>query len=137
MKTFSNWMAGAWVMALSVSVSLAGTVQHGEAPTKKAFAAVMYPVSNACKVWLCLEKYQPDARIRVELINQQGQVLFEEGLPTKGGKRNAFRQQFDLSQVGDGTYTLRISSNAQTEDLRFNVSTPNVEQLPARLVSLK
>ena len=137
MKTFSKWMAGAWVLALSVSVSLAGPVQEGQAPTKKAFAAVMYPVSNACKVWLCLEKYQADAKIRDELINEQGQRLFRESLPAKGGKRNAFRQQFDLSQIGDGTYTLRISSNNQTEDLTFNVSTPSVEQLPARLVSLK
>lgn len=136
MKTFNKWLAGAMLLALSGSASVAAPTQQGHFP-EKAFAVAMYPVSNACKLWLCLEKYNPNAKIQVELVNEQGQVLFREGLPAKGNKRNAFRQSFDVSQMSDGAYTLRISSATQTEQIAFKLSTPSVEQVPERLISLK
>lgn len=136
MKTFSKLTVSALLLALSVSASPAGTVQQGHFP-EKTFAVATYPAADACKLWLCLETYKPDAKIKVELVDQHGQVLFREGLPAKSGRRKGFRQSFDLSQVGDGSYTFRVSDGARTEEIAFNVSTPTVKPLPARLISLK
>lgn len=136
MKTLNRLLVSALLLALSVSASTAAPTQQGHFP-EKAFAVATYPAADACKLWMCLEKYKPDAKIRVELVNQQGRVLFQEILPAKGGKRNKFRQSFDLSGVGDGAYTLRVSTNYQTEEIAFNVSTPTVDYVPARLISLK
>ncbi len=135
MKTPNTLLASA-LLALTISAPATVLAQPGHFP-EKTFAVATYPASHAGKLWLCLEKYNPDAKITVELINPQGQVLHREGLPTKGGRRGGFRQQFDLSQVGDGTYTFRISDGAHTEAIAFNVSTPAVEPLPARLISLR
>lgn len=124
-------------LTLSMSVTSFGSPLDG-GPTKKAFAVVMYPAADASSVWLLLEKYKADDKINVELLNERGQVLFRETLPGRGNRRNAYRQQFDLNQVGDGTYTFRVSGTTQTEMISIKLATPApTEQLPTRLISLK
>ncbi|WP_338874630.1 hypothetical protein WBJ53_03330 [Spirosoma sp. SC4-14] len=135
MKTSLKFFASAFAFLLSVSVSFGFT--EGDQPQEKAFAIAMFPANGESKVWLCLEKYKANDKISVELVNEKGQVMFHEALPGKGGKRNGYRQQFDLSQVGDGNYTFRISNGNQVEERTFKLSTPTLEQqMPVRLISM-
>ncbi|QIP17192.1 hypothetical protein G8759_33415 [Spirosoma aureum] len=136
MKTSIKFVASALAFVLSVSAS-SFALGPGDQPEQKAFAIAMFPANDVSKVWLCLEKYKVDDKISVELLNEKGQVMFREALPAKGGKKNGYRQQFDLSQVGDGKYTFRISDGNQTEERTFKLTTPTIEQqLPTRLISM-
>ena len=136
MKSSIKFIATALALVLSVSVS-SFALTTGDQPEKKAFAVAMFPANNVSKVWLCLEKYKADDKINVKLVNEKGEVLFNEALPSKGGKRNAYRQQFDLSDIGDGKYTFRISNGSQIEERTFKLATPTIEQqLPTRLISM-
>ncbi len=136
MKTSIKLAFSLLLLALSVSAPLSGLAQSDQ-PEQKAFATAIYPSADVSKVWLLLERYKADEKINVELVNERGQVLFRETLPMKSGKRNAYRQPFDLTQISDGKYSFRISAGAQTEEIAFKLSTPNVvEQLPSRLVSM-
>ena len=125
-------------LMLLVSTSLPLSVlAQGDKPTGKVFNATMFPAADGSKIWLCLEKYQADHKINVELLDKRGEVMFNEELPAKGGKKNTYRQRFDLSQIGDGTYTFRISSaKDQTEEMTFKLATPSLTEVPARLISL-
>lgn len=138
MKTSLKLIASALLLAATMSVSSAG-IDPNTQPTKKAFNVVMYPASSSSKIWMALEKTRPEFKVNVELLDQQGKVLFRETLPGRGGKRNnGFSQAFDLSAVQDGNYTFRISTTGfQTEEFTFNLSTPKVTEQPARLVSMK
>ncbi len=140
MNTFNNVLLSALTLLLSSSVSTAGIAQNtppDNRSVQKSFAVALFPARTTCKLWLCLEKYKPADRISVELVDQRGQVLHREVLPAKGGQRNGFRQQFDMSQVGDGNYAFRVSNGVQTEQIPFTLSTPVVEEpVPARLISM-
>ncbi|QJW88269.1 T9SS type A sorting domain-containing protein [Spirosoma taeanense] len=136
MKTFSKLVTSLLLLVLSISVCAPSNAQD-EKNAQKSFAVAMFPAANACKLWMCLEKYKPEEKISVSLINQKGQVMFWEALPKKSGKQKGFRQQFDMSQLGDGNYTFRISNGTQTEQITFKLSTPTLEeQLPTRLISM-
>ncbi|UFH53839.1 hypothetical protein [Spirosoma sp. KNUC1025] len=104
----------------------------------KTFAAVMYPAAKDSKLWLCLEQFKPEEKVKLELVNPNGQVLFSEFLPANPKKRNAYRQSFDMSQLTDGKYTFRLSTVSQKEEFAFKLLTPSLsETLPARLVAIK
>ncbi|GAB3890208.1 hypothetical protein GCM10028825_26440 [Spirosoma agri] len=136
MKSSIKFIATAFVLVLSVSLSSFG-LNTGDQPEKKAFAIAMFPAKKVSNVWLCLEKYKADDKINVELVNEKGEVMFNETLPTKGNQRNAYRQQFDLSEIGDGNYTFRISNGSQIEERTFKLATPAIEQhQPTRLISM-
>ncbi|MCK8491331.1 hypothetical protein M0L20_05670 [Spirosoma sp. RP8] len=136
MKTSFNLIASVFAFVLSVSAPSFGR-NPGDQPEQKGFALAIFPANAESKVWLCLEKYKAANKINVELVNEKGQVLYREYLPAKVGKKNCYRQQFDLSQVGDGKYTFRISDGNQVEERIFNLSTPSIEQqLSTRLVSM-
>ena len=136
MKTSFKSIATALFLTLSVLFSLPGMSQ-GDSSTDKAFAVVMYPATAESKLWLSLEQYKPNEKVKLELVNQKGQVLFQETVALRSKKRNAYHQQFDMSQLGDGKYTFRVSSESQQEEHTFKLSTPNLEQtLPTRLVAI-
>ncbi len=136
MKTLLKATLSMALLAVSMSVSSPGMAQD-DVSEKKAFAAAMFPSADASKLWLHLQKYKLDERVNVELINERGQVMFRETLPRKSNKMNCFRQQFDLSQIGDGKYTFRVTAGTQTEEMTFKLATPTLEaQLPVRLISM-
>ena len=142
MKTNNPLTVSVLAILLSASISSFGhtlTDDPAKKPEQKAsFAVAMFPANEQSKVWLCLEKYKSDDKIRIELRDAKGRMVFQEMLPAKGGRHNGFRQQFDLSDVEDGTYTFHISGGSQTEDITFKLSTPTLEQqLPTRLISLR
>ncbi|MBN8823816.1 MULTISPECIES: hypothetical protein [unclassified Spirosoma] len=136
MKTSIKLLSSALLLALSVSVATPALAidDHTNA---KAFTAVMFPAADASKLWLCLEKYQSDNKVHLELVNERGDIVFDEIVVGKNNKRNTFRQQFDMSQLTDGAYTFRISAGSQTEEFSFKLATPSVESSPSRLVAIK
>jgi len=134
MKTPFKLIASALLLSLTVSVS-SPAVAVDDHKTKKAFAVAMFPATDASKIWLSLEKYKTEEKVTLALIDQTGQVLFQETVLGRGSKRNACRQQFDMSALGDGKYTFRIAAGSQKEEITFKLATPSVE-VPARLISM-
>lgn len=137
MKTSVKLLASALLFALSVSVS--SPVRAGDDKIQaKAFAAAMFPATAASKVWLCMDKYQTEKKITLELLNEQGQVLFEEIVCSKNSKQKGYRQQFDMSELTDGNYTFRLMAGSQKEEFAFKLSTPTMQTIqPARLIAIK
>ncbi|MVM38400.1 hypothetical protein GO730_13790 [Spirosoma sp. HMF3257] len=135
MKTSIKLLASAFVFALTISASTPSFATDGH-PQNKAFAAVVFPSANASKLWVCLEKYQSENKITLQLLNQRGDVLFNEILCGKNSKQNAFRQQFDMNELGDGNYTFRITAGDQREDISIKLATPSLEA-PTRLIAIK
>lgn len=136
MKTSLKSIACAFVAVVSMSVSSFGNAP-GDEPQKKEFAIAMFPASQESKVWLSLEKYNTKAKISIQLLDEKGKVVFREEVSVKAGKSNGIRQQFDLSEIGDGQYTFRISDGNQVEERTFKLSSPTVsQQQPVRLISM-
>lgn len=137
MKTPIHLPASALLLILSLLLSLPGMSQT-DYYTEKTFAATMYPAQEESKLWLCLEQYKPEEKITLQLIDQKGQVLFDETLRGKSQKRNSYRQQFDMSQLGDGKYTFRLSTASHQQKFTFDLSTPSVALTqPARLMAVR
>ncbi|GAB4029305.1 hypothetical protein [Spirosoma gilvum] len=136
MKTSIKLLSSALLLALTVSVATPALAidDHSNA---KTFSAAMFPAADASKLWLCLEKYQSANKVRLELVNERGNVVFDEIVAGKNSKRKTLRQQFDMSQLADGTYTFRLSAGAQTEEFAFKLATPDVSASPSRLVAIK
>ena len=135
MKTSIKLLASAFVFALTISASAPVFATDGT-PQQKAFAAVVFPAANTSKIWVCLEKYQSENKITLQLLNQRGDVLFDEVLCGKNSKDRAVRQQFDMNALGDGNYTFRILAGDQKEEISIKLATPSVEA-PTRLIAIK
>jgi len=137
MKTSIKLITSSLLIALTVSAY--SPVLATDTPSQgKAFTAVMYPAANSSKLWLALEKYQSENKITLELVNQKGVILFQETVAGKKSKQNAYRQQFDISELKDGDYTFRISAGNQKEEITFKLATPTLEALqPTRLIAIK
>lgn len=135
MKTSLKLLASALLFALTTSTSIPSFATDGT-PQHKAFAAVVFPSINASKLWVCLEKYQSENKITLQLLNEKGDILFNEVLCGKNSKQNAFRQQFDMNELGDGNYTFRITAGDQKEDISVKLATPSLEA-PTRMIAIK
>jgi hypothetical protein len=137
MKTSSKLLASALLLALTVSIS-SPVLADDHHSQNKVFAAAMFPAANNSKLWLCLEKYKSESKINLTLVNERGDVLFQETVCGKNSKQNAYRQQFDMSELGDGTYTFRITAGSQKEERSFKLTTPTMEAIqPTRLIAIK
>lgn len=90
----------------------------------------MYPALEPSKVWLNIERTTLLGQIRIDMCDKSGQVLFSEWLPKGNAK---FRQCFDLSAIGDGTYTFIITDGVQRQEQTFRLQTP---QPPRRSITL-
>ena len=138
MKTLFN--ASATVLFLGVSLlvsSLAVAQQTG--PTapyyeEKTFESAVFPAAAPAKMWVHIAKKAINRSVTVELLNQRGQVIASEWY---GRRQPVVCTRFDLSQIGDGVYTFRISDGQQTQERTFKLATPGFEeQLPKRLITL-
>lgn len=133
MKTSLKSLASAFLLGLLLCTSASAT---DDTTQKKKFAVVVFPAANASTLWLCLEKYQSEQAVNLQLVNEQGNVLYEEVLLGKRSKKKACRQRFDTSQLPDGTYTFRIVSGIYSENVSFKLATPVVET-PSRFIALQ
>ena len=142
MRTVGSWLSKTLMLGI-VASSLAtaqagshpsGPIQGGPYYEEKRFDIAMYPALEPSKLWLNIERSTMLAQIRVDMCDAKGQVLFSEWLPKNDTK---FHQRFDLSTIGDGTYTFIITDGVQRQERTFRLSTPGFEeQLPKRLITI-
>ncbi len=92
-------------------------VTPGNVVRTPTFNAAIYPVINSVKVKLALEN-PLRAALRIRLLNERGLVLFTDQV-----RRNqkSSMQNFDMSGMRDGTYTLEISDGVNTQPLEFRL----------------
>lgn len=96
--------------------------------------AAVFPAADPLKLWMVVEKDDPRASVKVELVNAKNQVIHKQVV---GSWQQKFRQRFDLSDMPDGRYTFRISDGHSVREHVFKLSSPGLqEQLPRRLVTL-
>ncbi len=94
----------------------------------------IYPALEPAKLWLNIERTTRMGQVQVKMCDRQGHVLFSEWLPKRDTK---FHQGFDLSGIGDGTYTFIVTDGVQRQEQTFRLSSPGFEQqLPKRLISM-
>ena len=133
MKTLIKSLASALLLTVALSSSVLATDDHGQ---KKVFGVAVFPTVDASKLWVVLEKYQSENTISLALLDQRGDVLHQEIVLGKRSKRNACRQQFDISQLPDGHYRFQITAGTQKEEIPFQLGTP-AKQEPARLITIR
>ena len=93
----------------------------------------MYPAKQVNKIHLVIEK-QPDAFVSVQMLAATGEELYHAHLPRKGDR---FNQVFDMNQLIDGTYTLRIKQGKDIIVKQIQLQTATPEPVaPIRLVTL-
>ncbi|GAB3225112.1 hypothetical protein [Spirosoma arcticum] len=99
--SFKSLLTGVLLLttSLSASVTLAQTTQD---PTPLTVG--VYPTRQVDKFCLAVEK-QPNTVASVQLMTSGGNVLYAASLPKKEAR---FRQIFDMNELQDGTYTIRI-----------------------------
>lgn len=137
MRTPIQLTISALFLTLSLLISLPG-ISQDEYYTEKTFSATMYPAKAESKLWLCLEQYKPEEKITLQLVDQKGKVLFNETLWGQRERRTTYRQKFDMSQLGDGKYTFRLSTDTHRQEFAFDLSTPALQQTqPTRLIAIR
>lgn len=101
---------------------------------EKTFEIGVFPAAAPSKMWVHVDKKGLNRPVRVELLNQRGQVLSTEWYSKK---QPVVCARFDLSAVEDGIYTFRITDGQQTQERLFKLATPGFEeQLPKRLITM-
>ncbi|WP_461053185.1 lipocalin/fatty acid-binding family protein [Spirosoma arcticum] len=137
MKKVGSWLSKALMLGMVASSLAVGQGHPGlGGPYYEAsrFETAMYPALEPSKIWLNIERTTLLGQIRVDMCDAKGQVLFSEWLSKKDAK---FHQRFDLSTIGDGTYTFIITDGIQRQERTFRLSTPGFEeQLPKRLITV-
>lgn len=133
MKTFIKSLASALFLTVALSSSVLATDDNGQ---KKVFGVAVFPTVDASKLWVVMEKYQAETTVSLTLYDQYGGVLHQEILLGKRSKKNACRQQFDISQLPDGKYRFQVTAGNQKEEIPFQLGTPT-KQEPTRLIAIK
>jgi len=102
----------------------------------RSFNTAVYPSSDPLKLWMSVEKSETSEKpLRVDLVDKNNHVLHTTWIPKKG---KTFRQLFDLSQMKDGFYSLRISDGQEVIEKSFQLKTPGIEErLPQRYLSFR
>ena len=119
------------VMLLSAGSALTAVAQS--TPVSDSFQMAFYPAKEPLKLWFVLVKPVTDTNTKVELINSQNQTLYVGGISRKDQRVS---QLFDLSDVTDGTYKIRVTTGKEQIEKTFQVQTPVVnEPAPQRLLT--
>ena len=133
MKTSIKLLTSTFLVMLTLSSSALADDDHSQ---KKVFKAAVYPATDAAKLWLCLEKYQTENEVNLELVDVEGKVIFHEIVSYKKSRQQTYRQRFDISGLGDGNYMFRITAGSQKEEFPFKLATP-ATVAPNRFVAIK
>ncbi|QIP16095.1 hypothetical protein G8759_27395 [Spirosoma aureum] len=112
---------GALILFVSVSSLLSSSAQAVQGTLEMA----VFPAKAPLKIWLVVVKPATDKIARIELVNGSQQALYVNNLSKKEQRIN---QLFDLSEVADGTYTIRVTTGTETVEKTFKVQTPVVEE---------
>ncbi|TAE33990.1 MAG: hypothetical protein EAZ91_01385 [Cytophagales bacterium] len=97
-------------------------------------SVAVFPAADPLKMWVVAEKEDRRAYVTVELLDSRNNRLHHETIDRQTA---CFRQRFDLSDMPDGRYTVRISDGNTVQERTFKLSSPGLEeQLPKRLVTM-
>ncbi|MFD2936114.1 hypothetical protein [Spirosoma flavum] len=123
---FKSLLAGALLLAGSATFA-----QTSETPDQLLVG--VYPTRQVNKICLAVEK-QPDTHAYVQLLASTGEELYRAQLPKKG---TSFNQIFDMNELEDGTYTLRVEQgkNVIVKSIHLQTTTPD-PAAPARFLTL-
>lgn len=123
--------ASVLISSLSMGQQAGQTAPYYE---EKTFESVVFPSAVPAKMWVHIDKRLLNRRVSVELRDAKGRVVATEWYAKD---QPIVRTRFDLSQIGDGIYTFRISDGQQTQERTFKLATPGFEeQLPKRLITM-
>ncbi len=95
------------------------TIRAQSVPEKVQMA--VFPAREPLKFWLIIDKPETEKNARIELVNDSRQRLYIGILPKK---KQQISQLFNLSEVNDGVYTLRIVTQSGTYEKSVTVKTP-------------
>ena len=84
MKTSLKSIASAFLLGLMLSTSVSAI---DDTTQKKKFAVAVFPAANSSTLWLCLEKYQSEQAVNLQLVSERGDVLYEEVMLGKRSKK--------------------------------------------------
>ena len=128
MKTFVHT-----AKALFVGVLLFSGVASS-AQTTRPFDAVMYPAMNSQKLQVNVAKNDAKSKVYIQLLDKNDQILLTRFLPRKA---NIYQQRFDMSDLQDGVYRIRVSSGSEVIERSFQMKSPSLqEQLTPRLLTI-
>ena len=123
---FKSLLVGAF--ALAGSATFAQTT-----PAPDPLNVVVYQAGQPNKIRLSVEK-QPNALVFVQLLGPGGKQLYQGTLPKKGDK---FSQIFDMKELGDGAYSLRITQGKEVIVKPIQLHTAAPEPVaPVRVMTL-
>ena len=86
----------------------------------KTFAVGFYPDSNSPHIRLNVDKKLGET-VTVYLLDEKGRVLDKNWLDARTSK---FRYSFNFSQIGDGIYTIEVTSGQEVFRRTLHLSTP-------------
>ena len=119
---------------LAGALLLAGSATFAQTTgTPDQLIVGVYPTKEANKICLAVEK-QPNAFAFVQLLSPAGEELYRAQLPKKGAK---FNQVFDMNELQDGTYTLRVRQGKDSivKSVQLQTTTPE-PTTPVRFLTL-
>lgn len=116
------------VLLLAGSAVFAQTTQNAT-----QFMVGVYPKAQVGKICVAVEK-KPNTVVTVELLAPTGDDLYLAHPPKKLAK---FHQVFDLNELPDGIYTIRVSQGESVIVKTLQLQTPAPEvTLPARQLTV-
>ncbi|MPR34438.1 hypothetical protein [Salmonirosea aquatica] len=99
-------------------------------PEKASFQVAMYQVINSLKMNVRIEKKGAE-KITVKIFDKQGIVLYTDIL---GKKQHKYARTLNLSELGDGEYSLVVSNGTEEVVKELRLSTKELYQMPERLL---
>ncbi len=85
----------------------------------KSFNLGLYRIQNSSRISLAIEK-TPTSRMTLLIKDAEGNVLHQENI---GKGRESYKRNFNLEQVGNGTYYFELNANGETITKKVSLST--------------
>ena len=120
--------------ALLVATLLTGSVALAQTtPGSTPLAVGVYPTKQVDKFCLAIEK-QPNTMASIQLLAPTGEELYVARLPKKDAR---FHQIFNMNELQDGTYTIRIKQGSRVivKSVQLRSTAPELSQ-PTRSLTV-
>lgn len=135
MKTLVLSLTRKGLAVAALAIGTFSAQAQDNAPYARSFEAAVYPAATPLKLWMIVDKSNHDNKpLKVEVLNSENKVMHSHVLPNRAPK---VRQQFDMSDLANGTYTIRITDGKETIEKTFKLKpTALSEQLPQRYMTM-
>lgn len=135
MKTVKQILTAAiFGLALNLTATAHAADSRSDSPTaqpqQSSFQVAMYQVVNSLKMNVRIEK-TGEEKISVKILDHQGVVLYTEVL---GKKQHKYARILNLSELGDGKYSVVVSNGKDEVVKELRLSTKAIYQMPERVL---